>query len=219
MIMTLMRFCKPIMGSWNRLFLSLFLLLSLCNRLYCQNIGGGIYAGLTASQVDGDGLQGFDLPGANLGFLAKVKIGQKSDVKLELAFVQKGSRVPFSDSTNFYKLRLNYIEVPLVYEYHWKDLSFEIGLGADILVNKKEEDIYGPRESSLDYYTFNLVGLFGVSYYFTDNWALNFRTNNSITNISNGRRGVVSPLSSWIGPYGQRNDALSFALIYYFKRD
>ncbi len=198
------------------------LILSICVltlSVKSQNFRGGVYAGMTTSQVDGDGLQGFDLPGANLGFLTKVKIGRNSDAKLELAFIQKGSRIPPSDSSNFYKLRLNYIEVPLVYEYHWNDLSFEIGLGADILVSKKEEDLYGPRESRLDYYTFNVVALFGVSYYFTEQWVINLRTNNSLTNISNGRLSGVSPDAARFGPYGQRNDALSFALVYYFTEE
>ncbi len=182
-----------------------------------SNFDGGVFLGMTASQVDGDQLQGFDLPGLNAGFYAKRAVGKKSTARLELAFVQKGSRIPPSDSSNFYKLRLNYIQIPLVYEYRWKDLSFEIGLGADIFVNKKEEDLSGPRDSPLGYYRVSMVGLFGVSYYFTDNWILNLRTTNSITNISDGRNGAVSQAASYFGPYGQRNDVLSFALIYEFN--
>lgn len=205
----------------KKVLLSLLLSFGLYATLQAQKFEGGLYVGMTASQVDGDNLQGFDMPGANLGFLTKIQIGDKSDLKFELAFIQKGSRIPPNDSnqTSFYKLRLNYIEIPLIYEYHWNDLSFEIGLGADILVNKKEEDINGPRDSNLDYYRLSMVGIFGVSYYFSDQWAITLRTNNSITNITNGRGTTVSDRASLIGPYGQRNDVLSFALVYYFDQD
>lgn len=180
-----------------------------------QSFDAGLFLGMTTSQVDGDGLEGFNLPGVNAGFYTKRPVGKRGYAKLELAFVQKGARNPPNDSnfTNFYKLRLNYIEIPLVYEYHWKDLFFELGVGVDLLITQKEEDDIGPRESVLEYHRASMMFLFGVTYQFNQRWALSVRTNNSISTISNGRMNVVSNNTSRFGPYGQRTDALSFALI------
>lgn len=188
---------------------------------FSQKLDGGLFAGLSTSQVDGDGLGGYNLAGLNLGFFTQTDIGQKGNVRLELAFLQKGAREGQNDSTGFntgYKLRLNYIEVPLVYIFHWKDLAFEIGLGADILVSKKETDNGGNRDSPFNYHRFSMMGLIGVTYNFSENWGINFRSNNSITPISDGTAAGQKPSIAALGGYGMRNDILTFALVYKFNK-
>lgn len=201
------------------LFLVTFVLFS--GYTYSQKLDGGLFAGLSTSQVDGDGLGGYNLAGLNLGFFTQTDIGQKGNLRLELAFLQKGAREGTNDTTGYntgYKLRLNYVEVPLVYILHWKDLAFEIGLGVDVLVSRSETDNGGNRDSPFNYHRFSMMGLFGVTYNFHENWGINFRTNNSITPISDGTAAGQKPSIVALGGYGMRNDILTFALVYKFNK-
>lgn len=175
---------------------------------------------MSTSQVDGDGLGGYNMSGLNLGFFTQAKIGDKSDLRLELAFLQKGSKEGLNDSTGYntgYRLKLNYIEVPLVYIYKWKDLAFEAGLGADILVSKDESDLGGPRDD-INYKRLSMMLLFGITYNFSENWGISLRTNNSVTPISDRVAAGQKPSIVALGGYGMRNDVLTFALVYKFKK-
>lgn len=175
---------------------------------------------MSTSQVDGDGLGGYNMSGLNLGFFTQAKIGDKSDLRLELAFLQKGSKEGLNDSTGYntgYRLKLNYIEVPLVYIYKWKDLAFEAGVGADILVSKDESDLGGPRDD-INYKRLSMMLLFGITYNFSENWGISLRTNNSVTPISDRVAAGQKPSIVALGGYGMRNDVLTFALVYKFKK-
>lgn len=183
-----------------------FIIFTLCFgfKASAQGFKGGLYAGLTASQLNGDGISGYDLPGARVGAFTYRDIDKDSKLQLEIAFLQKGSR-----DTTWYKVRLNYVEVPIVYIYRWKDLSFEIGPAADILVSAKE-DFNGFINDNPDppFKTLSLTGVTGISYHFTDNFYINFRSNISITAV----RQPYHPRG-----YGWRNINLSFALVYDFN--
>ncbi len=188
--------------------------------LLAQQFDAGAFFGLTTSQVDGDNITGYDMPGANLGVFTSRSILKQSEIMLELAWVQKGARVPPKDSTNFgnfYKLKLNYLEIPLIYRYYWKDLSFELGLAVDILVSYKEEDIGGSFNNGVPFNTTSLTGIAGVRWDFSEKWAIVFRTNNSLTAIRDGRTRADKPQQVVPGRYVQRNVSLSFALVYLFK--
>ena len=187
-------------------------------QLSAQKFSGGIYGGLVTSQIDGDGLSGFSLWGVQAGAFAAMPIGENSDLKLELLFIQKGSRqVP--DSTNGfiqYRVRANYLEIPLLYRLRWNYLSFELGPALDINVSQFEESQYIEVEPYADFNRFHLCGIFGISYHFSEQFYVNFRTTISITparNIS-GARGVPGQIS--IGGGGQRHVVLGTALVYEF---
>lgn len=187
---------------------------------YSQNFRGGLFAGLSTSQIDGDAQSGYNMSGLNLGFFTETKIGKNSDLKLELAFLQKGAKEDINDSTGCgtcFRLKLNYIEVPLVYVYNWKQFFFEAGLGADILVSKNESNIGGTFDSDVNYKELSVMLLFGVGYNFNDNFALTLRTNHSVTPISDIVAAGQKPSIVALGGYGMRNDVLTFALIYKFN--
>ncbi len=186
-------------------------------RLKAQNFGGGIYAGMTTAQIDGDGLAGFDLPGFHAGVYTDLKLTSKSKLQMELAFIQKGAREPISDSSNFYRARLNYIEIPFLYVLRLKDLSLELGPALDILVLASEEDQAGERIIDPEFYNFNLTGIFGINWHFARQWHLNLRSNISITPIRPGFAPTGRPFALQLGGRGQRNIVLSFAIVYDFR--
>jgi len=172
---------------------------------------------MTTSQIDGDGLAGFDLPGFHMGAYTNLDLNKKSTLQMEIAFIQKGAREPISDSSNFYKARLNYIEIPFLYTLRLNDLSFEVGPALDILVTAAEEDQSGERVIEPEFYTYNLTGIFGINWHFARKWHLNFRSNISVTPIRPGYAITGRPFALQLGGQGQRNIVLSFALVYDFR--
>ncbi len=184
-----------------------------------QNFRGGAYAGMTTSQIDGDGLGGFDLPGFHIGGFVFVPVGEKSQIQMELAFIQKGSRRTLDDTTDgfsyFYKARLNYIEIPLLYQLRYKDLSFEAGPALDILTTSKEEYDFIETESDPPFTRFSLSGILGVNWHFAEKWFVGFRSSVSLTQIRKGQAAPNQP-NVIAGGYGQRNVVLSFAVNHIF---
>lgn len=99
-------------------------------------------AGGVGTQVDGDMLGGYDKLGAFAGIYLNKKIGEKSAVDFGLTYVQKGSRKNVSiDDPSYYLLRLNYVELPLMFSINYKKkYRFEGGLSFAYLFKSHEEN-------------------------------------------------------------------------------
>lgn len=171
---------------------------------------------MSTSQINGDNLSGYDLPGFQGGFFTYVALTDKSDLQLELSFIQKGSREAPSDSSIFYKARLNYIVIPLIYRYRWNNLGFEIGPALDVNVYAQESDRSGEYDSNPEFKSYGLSAIAGVNYHFSDAFWVAFRTNNSISVIRDGRTPAGIGPRPQLGGFGQRNLVLTFGLHYSF---
>lgn len=100
-----------------------------------QSFKGGLVGGIAATQVTGDKLSGYNHPGAQLGVFTELPIGQKSALRMEMYYIQKGSRKNDTESNpGSYVQRLSYVEVPLLYQYKpFNKLSFHAGLSCAYL--------------------------------------------------------------------------------------
>ena len=101
--------------------------------LHAQIIKGEVFAGGNACQVDGDECYGFKKFGVHAGAGALVPIGNHFDVGLEVLFGQKGAykRDSITYNSTFphaYNLKLNYVEVPVMFYLTDKD-AVSVGLG------------------------------------------------------------------------------------------
>jgi len=98
-----------------------FMLLFVLNDSSAQNFKGRLAFGITATQISGDDLAGFNRAGFTFGIAAFLPVNEILATQLEMNFIQKGSReiLEEGDST-FYQLRLNYIEVPILIDYQIK---------------------------------------------------------------------------------------------------
>ena len=85
---------------------------------FAQKFNAGIRAGIVASQVDGDTYEGFDKAGVIAGLYVNRSFSDKFSLQLEMDFIQKGSRMPVDDLNNYYLMRLSYLEVPLLLQWH-----------------------------------------------------------------------------------------------------
>ncbi|NQU33239.1 MAG: PorT family protein [Bacteroidetes bacterium] len=124
------------MKQSRELFVILLIVCGISTAAIGQIIKGEAILGLNLTQVEGDEVHGFRKPGLNIGFGALIPFKKNWDVCLEVTYNQKGARQKdqYNDTdsigniiTGAYKLRLNYVEVPILIQYTDKDF---ITLGA-----------------------------------------------------------------------------------------
>ena len=116
----------------------------------------GIMLGLNMSQIDGDKYSGFNRPGIEGGLVGITVLNRNSILSTELMFSQRGSRPTEKEtrkrSEYNVRIRLNYIEVPVVYHHLYNEredgsfsYSYHVGLSFGRLVSTKiEESAFNP---------------------------------------------------------------------------
>jgi len=182
-----------------------------------QQFNGGVMFGFASSQVTGDSYAGFKKAGFAGGFYVGLDLNEKSALEMELHFIQKGSR--YNDTTYLedmqqYLLRLNYIDLPILYHYKQGRFVFEAGLSVSFLLSSFEEKDY--FESTYDdwkKHCFNSV--FGVKIHLTPAWVIGVSTSNSINSIR--KNVVVGNVRRYSNTYGEFNDVLQLSLYYQIK--
>ena len=96
-----------------------------------QNFDAGLLGGFSTSQVTGDNLSGFDKLGSRFGAYISYPINKKMNYQLEMQYLQKGSKKPYTEnSPEIYLFELNYIELPATLNYQVKKgIYIESGVG------------------------------------------------------------------------------------------
>jgi len=198
------------------IILSCFLLTSLFSA--AQSFKGGILAGMTTSQYDGDSYSGFHRIGISGGVYVAHDISEKFLWQMEIKFIQKGSfQSPnFDPPSPKFDLRLNYFEVPFYIKYDYKyKLSFEAGLGLGYLsyhheyLNDAPFDLTGSRP----FHKYEISYQIGGYYQILKNLAVNIRYSYSILPVrphaGGGKHGF-----NW----GEYNNVINFSLYYQFNK-
>ncbi|MBS1763823.1 MAG: PorT family protein [Bacteroidetes bacterium] len=180
-----------------------------------QSFRAAVIAGINSSQVSGDELSGFNKAGLLIGGSAILPVSKKSLVEMELLFIQKGSKTPAvkdGAANVYYKMSLNYLEVPLIYTFRpVKYVSLHAGPTLGVLVGSKEEDIAGELIGQPPFLKTELGIAGGLSIYFKDNFSLCMRLSNSLLPIRN------TGANTRLFKSGQYNSGLAFFLQYTFK--
>jgi hypothetical protein len=176
----------------------------------------GITAGLSSSQISGDELAGFKKSGFTGGLLLRTLFTKNWTTQFEMLFIQKGSKdAAHIDSLtgdyHYYRLQLNYLEVPILVQYRVKRLFFEAGPGIGYLINYKEEDKTGDLTGRRPFHPFEISFDFGFGISITDHIGVGIRYSNSV----NAVRDHLSGARRWYNP-GQQNTVLQVALSYTF---
>ena len=154
---------------------------------------GGLLFGINTSQITGDDLAGYNKLSPTLGAFVRMKLGEKTALQMEMAYLGKGSNknlLPSDSIQTEYLLRLHYIEVPLVFQYDYnKKLNFEIGPSLGVFFGSREEDldgdmsgIYSSREQ---FKPFDLSFTVGGTWKFNEKWSFNVRSANSMFPVRN----------------------------------
>ena len=178
----------------------------------------GLKLGMSTSQVHGDSASGFHKAGIAGGATLTTHFNKKWTAQFEIIFIQKGSKQVFSsavsDSWYYYFLSLNYVEVPVLVQYHYKKFTIEAGPAFAYLINEKEwfneQDLTGvhPFKST------EISGSAGISYLLLKRLGISCRYTNSLISI----RDLVGGTGKW-DTEGLRNNVLAFTFTYQFIPD
>lgn len=143
-----------------------------------------IHGGLTASQVQGDGLSGFDKLGVIAGLGVSTSINNNWDALLELNFLQKGSvKRPDAEIGDYteYKMSLSYAQIPVMIKYHLSHkFNFSAGPAFGKLLSSKEQDRDGEIQSQIDFEEWEISAGLGAGYSFSERFAINVRLDSSL---------------------------------------
>ena len=190
--------------------------------IQAQNFGGGIILGLSATQVGGDNLGGFNKAGLLTGAFVNRNISSLLSIQMEMTYIQKGSKNPNMNKPehlNYLRedISLSYIEVPLLLQYNQSEiLKIEGGVQLAYLIDGYYNDYLGKidYQNSSPFIKYDIGLLLGLDYAYSKNISLNTRISNSVLPI--GAEDYVHPSSFNSSRKGKYNSVLSFAIHYNF---
>ena len=184
---------------------------------YSQQFFAGVKAGVSATQISGDQLSGFNQAGLMAGGYVGTALSEKFDLALEILFLQKGSRKnadPEKGDYVSYLLRLNYFEFPVVLQWKFsKRFTLEAGPTVAALVSFKEEDEYGEIDQPRDFKTVEIGFTGGLKVNIVKQLAFNIRYENSLLPVREHYSGEGYRLNQ-----GQYSTAILFAAQYTFGK-
>lgn len=203
----------------NKLCLGTVFFVLLSFSVQAQKFKAGIIAGVSATQISGDRLSGYNKAGLVLGGVVSTAVAKKFDLAMEILYFQKGSKKnsdPENGDYTSYRLRLNYFEVPLLLQWNYsKVFTFEGGPTFGALLSDVEEDEYGVLNAQLPFekMEFGIAG--GLKVRFAQKFAFTARIESSLLPVRKHVSGASYRLN-----HGQYNAALQFAVQYIFgKKD
>jgi len=146
-----------------------------------------LHAGLAGTQVQGDGLGGFDKLGLMGGLGIHTELAEKFDLGFEINFVQKGSvkrANPEAGDYSEYKMSLGYIQVPVYLKYDVTDkIAFTGGPAIGVLIGSKEEDMNGEIPIQTEFNPFEVAVIIGVRYAISEALSAGIRLDQSLLPI------------------------------------
>jgi hypothetical protein len=201
-----------------RIFMALILAI-VTARLFPQTFHGGIMAGITASQVDGDSYAGFNKVGLQGGVYVNTMLVGRLGARMEIKYAARGARKPVSsDDTQVYQLTLHYIDLPVMLHYDiYRITRLELGIVPGYLFDKQGKDNGGrlPESFLVAFRKFDLGSLIGISLILSDRFSLNLRYSYSLLSIRDPDK--AGGFYGWFGRIlglnsGDYNNYLSFGL-------
>lgn len=186
--------------------------------VFSQNFKGGLLAGMSATQVDGDTYSGYNQAGFIGGVWVSRVLNDNFDIRSELKFIQKGSYRRFTDgsggTTGFYSIRLNYAEMPFLLEYkHRDDIIPFAGLSFGYLWKAIEKNADGPypEDELALFQKFEIAANAGVEYKLNTSFSFGASFSYSILPIRKHKGNISYRLDR-----GQHNNVLQFYIRYHY---
>lgn len=174
---------------------------------------GYVNAGFTINQISGDSLGGFNYWGITGGGGTYFMVTDKISTNLEINYSMRGaSGTVYNDLNQPSYLRAittNYIEVPVMVNYHDKDLArFGVGLVASTLLQSRQwyNETQARDSRVVNYYkSLDIAAVGSVTFDFLDHYGVSLRMLHSIL-----------PTNNDIGEEDQHHISLSGRFLYYF---
>lgn len=211
---------------FSKLFIIKLLLLSAYTSLMAQSFEGKIILGLNASQIDGDGLSGFNKPGILAGIAAAFPITEKMSVEPQVLFSQKGSRTSNNQldaGLPYIIFRTSYVELPVLLNYKISsepDLYFQGGLSANYLLSARLDN--GTNLGFVDvensFRKIDYCIQAGLEYRINKQWGLHIRHVYSVRNMNKNWLYVFSGNPNAAIRSNAYNNTISFTVRYLLQR-
>jgi hypothetical protein len=168
----------------RKIFFLIFLLVYICKG-FSQSFKAGLFSGISASQVAGDNLSGFNKAGLILGGSVKTPVAEKWFLQMEIQYINKGSRKPVSETeSSYYVMKLRYAEVPVFISWKFiNNFSAEGGASVGFLLKATEENEYGEYDPNPDFEKMDFSFNFGLRYTYKEHWSFNLRFSQSFIPI------------------------------------
>lgn len=141
--------------------------------------------GLSGCQVHGDTYDGYRKLGLFGGLAVNARLNERTSLELGFYFSQKGSKhIPSKSRPSYYRLNMNYIDLPLLFRYHLNSKYF-ITLGPSLayLINYNENEDYIDITSYYTYNSLELALVSGLGRNINKNLQIEVRFSNSITAV------------------------------------
>lgn len=190
----------------HRFAILLFFFLLFGNNLFSQRFNGGLLAGLSTSQIDGDTQGGYNKPGFYSGVYVETDFNKVLGAKIELFYIGKGAKLVENDIEVF-NTTLHYVEMPFLLTIKpIERFEFDAGFAVSYLIGSKLVNLgYEVTDGLYDMHNMDFGGIITGSYFFTKKLAVNVRFEYSLRPIKSD-------------PHYWYNNNLSFGLIYKIDR-
>ena len=169
-------------------------------------------AGLTTSQVYGDGFGGYNKLGFTAGVGTYTAISNRFDFQFELNYSTRGARKrPTSQDPTIYRIGANYIDIPLLLKTSISFFELEFGICNGVYLFHNEADNFGRVPKNLHGWQFNryeLAGNVGINVPINEKWLVNARFHYSLLPAA-GKLGFVSGFALFGGAY---NNVITLSL-------
>jgi len=176
---------------------ALFLLFSI--NAIAQTFKGNLIGGISSSQASGDGTEGFVQFGFYAGIGAEATISEVWSLHGNLMFNQKGARVYKSkNSVNTYRLRVNYVELPVLLDYKYQKFSGQLGPYLGVKINQKERTQFGVIENPRPFELFDVGIQAQISYQLKERFKLSLAFQNSILPVRPHASPFAYPPSNFV---------------------
>lgn len=146
-------------------------------------------AGMNGCQIHGDSYSGYDKVGVFIGGALNARLTDKYSLETGFIFTQKGARHnsnPKAGDYSFYRVNLNYLEVPFLFRMMLNTKYFLTG-GASLayLLSYTEATETGSWNGVYPFNKLEISLNAGLGYAYTKRIAFEVRSNNSVAPIRN----------------------------------
>ncbi len=204
-----------------------FIIILLPLWFYSQEKGSAfsllLTAGVAPAQIHGDAYSGYNKVGPLVGFGTETDFSESGSASLSFLYIQKGARKnqnPTKGDLNYYYVKLNYLEVPLVFTYTQKKYLLDIGVSAAYLINYYEADQNTVNTGTYPFLKYDYSVKVGLGYHINSKWTVNFRSSNSFMTIRPNRTKQAIYFNNILARTfnkGYYNNILEFTLTYKIK--
>ena len=132
------------------------------------------------------------------GMWLQIKMSKSWTMQSELTYSQKGTGGYYTDHPNYgdYWLGLTYFEVPILFQYHKKNVYFEFGPGLAAFIKAGEVLTGGSLPYQSDLYPFSKKDFsfnLGAGYVFNEKWRVGLRLTHSLLPVRKQLPGTSQP--------------------------